>query len=105
MRGHRMFPGPLPAPKAVDPRSGFTIAHSELVKEFRGNLVARRYADRPHPRDLPPPAIRERIALPSPRPEPEPVSIAVPLMWETSGLPILTEDDEPILSEGRIPVL
>jgi hypothetical protein len=98
------FDTALPSPRAIDPRSGFNVPHSELVKEYRGGMVARRFADKPHPRDFPV-RITERIGLPNARPEPPVELMAVALLWEESGLPIMGEDGTALLTEGRIVVL
>lgn len=105
MRSRRdPFPGPLPAPKATDPRSGFTVPHSELVKEYRGGYVARRFADKPHPLDFPPPRVVEQ-PLRNAHPEPPEVGIAVAMQWE-NHLPILLESGgNAILTEGEIVTL
>lgn len=92
---------PLPEPRAIDPRSGFNVPHSELVKEYRGGWVARRFADKPHPRDFPV-RIREPQPLPHPAPEPPEVGIAFALLHEDSGVPIMAEDGSAILSEGQV---
>ena len=94
----------IPGPRAIDPRSGFEVPHSELVKEYRGDFVARRFADKPHPQDFIRPR-PERIALANPRPEPPEVGIAQNIVWEDGFTPILCEDGSPLLTEGRIPVL
>jgi hypothetical protein len=92
---------PLPEPRAIDPRSGFNVPHSELVKEYRGDYVARRFADKPHPLDFPPPRIVERIALRNARPEPPEIGIAQPILWE-NYLPLIGEDGTTILGEGEV---
>lgn len=101
MRRSRLFSGPLPEPRAIDPRSGFDVPHSELVKEFRGGWVARRFADKPHPLDMPV-KIRAPEPLPHAAPEPEPVGIAQPIMMEAGDFPIFMEDGTAILMEGAV---
>jgi hypothetical protein len=99
----RRFQSEIPEPRAIDPRSGFDIPHSELVKEYHGNLVARRFADKPHPLDFPPPRITEHIALPNARPPPPEVGIAIAIAWEDGFTPIIMENGNAMLGEGIIP--
>ena len=92
---------PVPRPRAIDPFSGFEVPNDTLVKDRSGDLVYRGFADPPHPQDF----IRgrpERISLPNPRPEPPEQFMAVAIMQEDSGLPILLENGQPLLSEGKV---
>lgn len=91
-------------PRAIDPVSGFEVPHSELVRQWNGEWVYRRYADKRNPQDF----VRgraERFVLPHPRPEPPEVFLAFNLLWEDSVTPIITEDGDAVLSEGRVVAL
>jgi hypothetical protein len=92
-----------PEPRAIDPLSGFEIAHSELVRNWDGDLVARQFADKRHPQDYVR-GVKEQIALPNPRPEPPEEYMAVTITTE-DGIAILTADGFPLQTEGRLVAL
>jgi hypothetical protein len=87
-------------PRAIDPRSGFDIPHSDLVRQYDGELIARRYVDKQNPQDR----IQihaEQIALPDPRPEPPEIGVAGNILIEAvSALPIIGANGVALLTEG-----
>lgn len=91
---------PTLGPRAIDPISGFEVPHSELVKQWDGDYVARRFADVRHPQDY----VRarpERIVLRNARPEPPERAAALPILWE-DGSYMTEEDGTALLDEGVV---
>lgn len=88
-------------PRAIDPLSGFEVAHSDLVKHWDGDMVARRFADNGrHPQDY----VRarpERMVLRNARPEPPERYAALPILWE-NYVPMAQELGPAILDEGVV---
>jgi hypothetical protein len=94
----------IPGPRAIDPISGFDIPHENLVRQWDGEFVDRRFADKRNPQDF----VRgrpERIALPNARPEPPEVYMACNIMMEDGVTPILQEDGTPLMTEGEVVTL
>jgi hypothetical protein len=91
---------PTFGPRAIDPISGFEVPHSELVKQWDGDYVARRFADARQPQDY----VRarpERIVVRNPRPEPPERAAALPILWENGS--VMTRESGPaMLDEGVI---
>lgn len=93
-----------PGPIALDPASGFRVPHHELVKQWDGEMVSRRFADaQRHPSDTYKPP-REQMVLRNARPEPEDRSVALPILWE-DGRVIVEQGGEAILGAGGALVL
>jgi hypothetical protein len=90
-------------PKAIDPRSGFEIRHSDLTKEWNGHLVDYRRADRRHPQDFVR-AKAERMDIPNPRPELPDRFMATNILWEDGSF-MFDEDGGAILGQGEVVVL
>jgi hypothetical protein len=87
-------------PQALDPISGFKVPHRNLVRNWDGEMVDRRFADQRHPQDY----VRgrkEQIALPNARPEP-PDSFRLGNLLTESGDWIYCEDGTPIMAEGSV---
>jgi hypothetical protein len=103
MRRRRNFAPPTP--KAIDPRTGFKVDLSSLVKDGQtSDLVWDKVADRKHPQEF----VRarpERINLPFARPEPPDRGIALNIIWEDGILPIVLENGAALLAEGEVAVL
>lgn len=88
-------------PKAIDPASGFEVRLSDLVKQYDGELVARRFVDRQNPQDFATGAT-DNMALPYSRPEPPDRFMAFNILWEDGYTPILEENGSAILSQGEV---
>lgn len=88
-------------PRAIDPLSGFEVAHSELVKHWDGDYVARRFADNGrHPQDY----VRarpERMVVRNARPEPPERAAALAILWE-NDVPMVLESGAVILDQGVV---
>jgi hypothetical protein len=95
---------PPPSPKAIDPRTGFKVDLSSLVKDGQtGDLVWEKVADRKHPQEF----VRarpERINLPFARPEPPERYLATNILLETY-LPIMLETGPALFGEGEVVAL
>ena len=87
-------------PQAIDPASGFKVPHRNLVRQWDGEYVDRRFVDKRNPQDFAK-ARPERPALEHPRPEPADVFLAVNLAWE-DGTPMIGEDGAALMGEGRL---
>lgn len=90
-------------PQAIDPASGFKVPLSNLVKQWDGEMIDRRFVDRRNPQDFVR-GVRETIALPYARPESPDRFMASNILTEL-GEPIFTEDGGAMLQEGLVPVL
>lgn len=91
-------------PSAVDPRSGFVIPLSHLVKDGQtGNLVDRKRADKKHPQEFVR-AIPER-PLPFTRPEPPDLFIAEPILYENYLMMTQEDGSSLIYEEGEVALL
>jgi hypothetical protein len=85
-------------PNAIDPRSGFKVKLGDLVKEWNGDLVARKYWDRRNPQDL----VRGRAdnqSLPYSRPEPPDNVVSLPRLTEDGNFRY-TSDGNIRVTEG-----
>ena len=91
---------PIGKPQAIDPARGFKIDHENLVKQWDGEFVDKRFVDRRNPQDL----IRTRPDkpnLPHPRPEAADRFVALPILWEDGGS-MLLENGGIMYGEGVI---
>jgi hypothetical protein len=86
-------------PNAIDPASGFKVKLSDLVKQWDGELIDRRFVDRRNPQDFMR-SIPER-PLTVTRPEPAIVLVAQPIFWE-NGTIIETENSSIVMLEGAL---
>lgn len=90
-------------PQAIDPASGFKIDHENLVRQWDGEYIDKRFVDQRNPQDM----IRTRPDkpnLPHPRPEAEDRFMALPILWEDGGL-MLNEDGTVMYGEGEVPTI
>lgn len=94
-----------PEPQAIDPASGFKVPHRNLVRQWDGEYIDRRFVDKRNPQDL----IRAKAdspALENARPEPADSFVMVEMQWEDDSGPIFQENGGPILLEATVaPVL
>lgn len=93
----------LPTPRAIDPASGFKVPLSNLVRQYDGEMVDRRFVDKRNPQDF----VRgraDRMALPFARPEAPDRFMAQNILWE-DGRPIVLENGAPLMGEGEVVVL
>lgn len=89
-----------PGPQAIDPASGFKVPHRNLVRQWDGEYVDRRFVDKRNPQDL----IRAKVdspALDHPRPEPADTFLASAILTE-DGLPMIGANEEILLTEGAL---
>lgn len=92
---------PEPTPQAIDPASGFKVPHRNLVRQWDGEYVDRRFVDKRNPQDL----IRARAkidTLPNPRPESPDVFLADNITLEDGFVPIINPDGSAMLAEGHL---
>lgn len=90
----------FPEPQAICPASGFKVPHRELVRQWDGEYVARRFVDKRNPQDL----IRarpERPTLPHPRPEPDDTFLATNVL-DANGRPTIDENGDPVMTAGQL---
>lgn len=88
-----------PEPQAIDPASGFKVPHRNLVRQWDGEYVDRRFVDKRNPQDL----IRARAdshVIDNPRPEPPDVFVLTEIIWEDESGPVLLESGGPTLLEA-----
>lgn len=84
-------------------RSGFKFPLEELVKQWDGAYVHRRFVDARQPQDFVR-GVADRQALPFTRPEVSDVFIARTFTTE-EGVALLTEDGQPLITEdGVLPI-
>jgi hypothetical protein len=84
-------------------RSGFKYPLEELVKQWDGAMVHRRFLDHRHPQDFVR-GVADKQRLPFTRPEAADVFIAQTFTTE-GGVALLTEDGQPLITEdGVLPV-
>lgn len=91
-----------PVPQALDPASGFKVPHSNLVRQWDGQLVDRRFVDRRNEQDFVR-GVKDNQRLPDPRPEPPDTFIAAPILWEDGSFMMAQDDVDVIYSEGANP--
>src|SRR6478735_5125596 len=89
-----------PEPQAIDPASGFKVPLSELVTQWDGEKVSRRFVDRRNPQDFVR-GVRDNQALPFARPETPDVFMAENLLFEDGSL-IFQESGPALLTEGPV---
>lgn len=85
---------------AIDPASGFKVKRRDLVRQWDGELVHRRFVDKRNPQDFVR-GVKEREALPNTRPEPADVFLAEPLTWE-DGRVIELESGGVVVSQDGV---
>lgn len=88
-----------PTPQAIDPASGFKVPHRNLVRQYDGEYVDRRFVDKRNPQDL----IRAKAritVIQNPRPEPPDTFLAVNITLEDGFTPIINPDGTPLMTEG-----
>lgn len=88
------------APRAIDPASGFDVPHSDLVRQWDGEMIARQFVDKRNPQDF----VKQRNDRPLhfARSEPPDSFIAEPFAWEDGRL-MTTQAGELIITEGIDP--
>lgn len=90
-----------PGPVALDPASGFKVPYRDLVKQWDGEWVDRRFVDKRNPQDL----IRARADNPTldhPQPEPTDVFLTTEIQWEDDSGPIAFEGVGTMILEDSI---
>jgi hypothetical protein len=93
----------IPEPQAIDPISGFKVPWKNLVRQWDGEMVDYRYADKRNPQDFVR-GIPDSRPLPYARPEPPEIYIAGNILWE-DGRPMIGADGSALLTEGEIVTL
>jgi hypothetical protein len=88
-------------PQALDPASGFKVPYRNLVRQWDGEFVDRRFVDKRNPQDMLK-ARPERPQLDHARPEPEDVFLAVNIVWEDGLTPIINADGSALLGAGPV---
>lgn len=88
-------------PQAIDPASGFKVPHRNLVRQWDGEYVDRRFVDKRNPQDLLR-AKAEQAQLPHPRPEPADTFLATNILWEDGLTPIVGENGSAVMTEGEL---
>jgi hypothetical protein len=91
-----------PEPQALDPASGFKVPHSELVRQWDGEYVSRRFVDKRNPQDL----IRARpdnSLLDNAQPEPADTFLFSHILWEDGVTPVQMEDGRWMVLETQQP--
>jgi hypothetical protein len=94
---------PPPTPRAIDPASGFKVPLSNLVRQWDGEMVDRRFVDKRNPQDF----VRgraDKMALPFARPEAPDRYMAQNILWE-DGRPMTLENGAALLGEGEVVTL
>jgi hypothetical protein len=90
-----------PGPIAIDPASGFKVPHRNLVRQWDGEYVDRRFVDRRNPQDLIRGTTQSAVII-NPRPEPTDVFIATNILWEDGLTPIINADGSALMTEGPL---
>lgn len=85
-------------PVAIDPASGFKVPLTNLVTQWDGELIDRRFVDIRNPQDFVR-GVNERIALPYTRPE-VPDRFMVTDIDMEDGTPIYTVASDVMWTEG-----
>ena len=88
-------------PVAIDPASGFKVPYRNLVRQYDGEWVDRRFVDKRNPQDF----LRARPDNPKldhPRPEATDVFLAVNITMEDGITSIVAENGQAILTEGQL---
>ncbi len=90
-----------PEPQALDPASGFKVPHRNLVRQWDGEYVDRRFVDKRNPQDL----IKARPDNPileNAQPEPADQFLYEPILWEDGVTQLTTEDGRWIVTENSL---
>jgi hypothetical protein len=90
-----------PEPQAIDPASGFKVPYRNLVKQWDGEFIDRRFVDKRNPQDFLR-ARTEQPALDHARPEPTDTFLALNIVWEDSLTPIINADGSAMMGEGHL---
>lgn len=90
-------------PVAIDPASGFKVPLANLVTQWDGELIDRRFVDRRNPQDFVR-GVPDNMALPYARPETPNRYIVTDIDME-DGTPIYTEQSQIMWTEGTEVVL
>ena len=93
--------GGIAEPQALDPASGFKVPYRNLVRQWDGEWVDRRFVDKRNPQD----SLKgrpERPMLEHARPEPTDAFLADNITMEDGFTPITTEVGQAIMSEGQL---
>ena|SRR5437868_6772500 len=88
-------------PQALDPASGFKVPYRNLVRQWDGEFVDRRFVDKRNPQDSLK-ARPERPQLDHARPEPADMFLAENIMLEDGSGPIINADGSALMSEGPL---
>lgn len=83
---------------AIDPASGFKVPLENLVRQWDGEYVDRRFVDPRHPQDFVR-GVRDDQSLPYARPEAPDTFILGPILTQ-DGNWIYTQDGQVILTQG-----
>lgn len=102
-RGGKSYGTPTgePVPQALDPASGFKVDLDQLVRQWDGQMVDRRFVDKENPQNYLR-GIKDDQSLPYSRPEPPDTYVAGPVIWQ-SGAFMTTQLGGIILTEGVDP--
>jgi hypothetical protein len=77
------------------------VPHKNLIRQWDGEYVDRRFIDKRNPQDLI--RIRARTTLiPNPRPEPPDVFLATNITHEDGLTPIICPDGSAMMTEGYL---
>lgn len=87
-------------PNAIDPASGFKVKHRDLVRQWDGEWVHRRFVDKRNPQDFVK-GRKDKMTIDHPRPEAPDQFFAEPLLWE-SGVVIELEGGGVILGQSGL---
>jgi hypothetical protein len=104
MRRRRGLYDAPPEPQAIDPASGFKVPLRNLVKQWDGEMVDRRFVDKRNPQDFVR-GIKDNSILPYARPEVPDIFMAEPILWEDGSIMFAEDGHTPLLTEGVVPVL
>lgn len=98
MRRRSGLPPTSHGPVAIDPASGFKVPLENLVRQWDGEMVDRRFVDCRNPQDYLRPRPDEQM-LPYARPETPDVFAAFNILWEDLR-PITSEVGVALFEEG-----
>jgi hypothetical protein len=88
-------------PQALDPASGFKVPHRNLVRQWDGEYVDKRFVDKRNPQDLLR-AKAEQADLPHPRPEPADTFLAINILLEDGVTPMIGGGGVALMTEGQM---
>lgn len=90
-----------PVPQAIDPASGFKVPLSNLVRQWDGEMVDRRFVDKRNPQDFVR-GVKDTQTLPYARPESPDSFVAFNIAWENGAI-MTSETGDALLTEGINP--